>query len=285
MRIPSLAALLLAAAHLSADEPAVEMPPADPKAAKIVLIAGSNFFKVGEHDYIAAIATLADLLKQTPGVAPVIAIDWPKKEETFKNAKAVVLMLDGGAKHPLIKDDRFAQLQKMADGGCGIVQLHQIADYPKDFGDRARALAGGAFETGYSARAHWVKEFTEFPKHDIFNGVQPFKIDDGWLTKIKFAEGMKGVTPLLRSADPKKPAAANPDFDIVAWAFERPAAGRAFTFTGAHLNASFGEEGYRRFLVNGVLWAANVAIPKEGAPVELKKEDLGRYLRKAPEKK
>ncbi len=284
MRFLSLALLFLSMPLLRAAEPTVEVQPTDPKAAKIVLIAGSNFYKVGEHDYIAAMATLADLLKQTPGVAPVLAIDWPKNEETFKGAKAVVLMLDGGPKHPLLKDDRFAQLQKMADGGCGIVQLHQIADYPKDFGVRARALAGGNYENG-SLRAHWVKEYTEFEKHDIFNGVKAFKIDDGWLTKLKFADGMKGVTPLLRSADPKKPASANPDDDIVAWAFDRPTGGKAFTFTGGHLNASFGEEGYRKFLANAVLWTAGVPVPKDGAPVELKKEDLGKYLRPAPPKK
>jgi len=34
-----------------------------------------------------------------------------------------------------------------------------------------------------------------------------------------------------------------------------------------------------------VLWSAGVPVPKEGAPVELKKEDLGKYLRKASEKK
>ena len=56
----------------------VEENPTDPEATKIVLIAGSNYFKPGEHEYIAGCAALADLLKQTPGVAPVLAIDWPQ---------------------------------------------------------------------------------------------------------------------------------------------------------------------------------------------------------------
>jgi hypothetical protein len=184
-----------------------------------------------------------------------------------------------------LKDDRFAELQKLQDEGCGIVQFHQIADYPKDFGARARNLAGGAFETGYSARAHWIMEFKEFPTHAITQGVKGFKIDDGWLTKLKFVDKMEGVTPLLRSADPKKPASANPDFDIVAWAYETPKKQRAFTFTGMHLHASFGEEGYRKFLTNGILWSAGVPVPKDGATVLLTKENQDKYLRKAPEKK
>ena len=48
---------------------------------------------------------------------------------------------------------------------------------------------------------------------------------------------------------------------MVAWAYERPGGGRAFSFTGGHLHASFAEEGYRKFLVNGILWAAKVDVP------------------------
>jgi hypothetical protein len=35
------------------------------------------------------------------------------------------------------------------------------------------------------------------------------------------------------------------------------------------LHASFGEEGYRRFLTNGILWSAKIEIPAAGAPVAL----------------
>ena len=40
---------------------------------KVVLIAGSNFFKPGQHEYIGGCSVLMDLLRQTPGVAPVLA--------------------------------------------------------------------------------------------------------------------------------------------------------------------------------------------------------------------
>src|SRR5690349_13934873 len=99
MRLLALAAALaLTSAALAAEppknEPPVEQLPADAKAPKVVLIAGSNFYKPGEHEYIGGWAVLADLLKQN-GVAPVIAIDWPKKAGTLANAKAVVFFFDG----------------------------------------------------------------------------------------------------------------------------------------------------------------------------------------------
>src|SRR5947209_10251437 len=103
--------------------PAVEQAPSDPKAVKIVLIAGSNYFKPGEHEYIGGCAVLMDLLRQTPGVAPVLAIDWPQKPETLLGAKAVVLFLDGGAKHAVLQGDHVKQVQKLIDDKAGLVQL------------------------------------------------------------------------------------------------------------------------------------------------------------------
>lgn len=256
----------------------LEEQPKDPKQIKIVLIAGSSFFKPGEHDYIGGCAVLADLLRQTPEVFPVLAVDWPKKPETLANARAVVFLFDGGDKHALLKEDRLAQVQKLADAKVGLAHFHQTIDYPKDLGDRARGAMGGVWEKGFSQRAHWIAEFKEFPEHPITRGVKPFKIDDGWLTKLRFVPEKKGVTPLLRTVAPKSTAKENGDEAIVAWAYDRPDGGRSFNFTGMHLHQSFAEEGYRRFLANGILWSAGLDIPKDGAPVALDAAELPKYL-------
>jgi hypothetical protein len=176
----SLAALATSADAPAKNNPPVEQAPADPNAPKVVLIAGSSFFKPGEHEYVAGCAVLMDLLKQN-GVAPVLAIDWPKKPETLSGAKAVVFFFDGADKHQVLKDDRVAKIQKLVDDKVGLVQLHQTVEYTKDFSDKARSWAGGAWEKGSGARAHWITEFKEFPDHPISRGVKSFKIDDGWL--------------------------------------------------------------------------------------------------------
>jgi len=278
-----LALLPLAAAEPAPKVPVVEEQPRDPKQAKIVLVAGTNYFKAGEHDYVGGCAVLADLLRQTPAVFPVLAKDWPKQAETFTNAKAVVFLFDGGDKHALLKEDRLEQVQKLVDAGVGLVQFHQVIDVPKDLGERARRWSGAAWEKGYSQRAHWVAEFKSFPDHPISRGVQPFKIDDGWLTKLRFAPDKKGVTPLLRTVSPKQTGTTEAsDEAIVAWAYERAGGGRSFGFTGGHLHQSLAEEGYRRFLVNGILWSAGVDVPAGGAPVKLDPAELPRYLAKQP---
>jgi type 1 glutamine amidotransferase len=256
----------------------LEERPKDAKLAKIVFVAGSNFYKPGEHEYIGGCAALMDLVKQTPGVFPVLALDWPKNPDTFKDARAIVFFTDGGDKHPILKGDRLKEIDALAQAGVGLVMLHQGVDVPKDRGAAMQTWVGAAFEKGPSQRAHWITEFTQFPAHPITRGVKPFKIDDGWLYKLRFVDAMQGVTPLLRTVSPKATNAKLDDGAIVSWAYERKDKGRAFAFTGAHLHASLAEEGYRRFLTNGILWSAHVEIPAAGAPVALTTEQLNGYL-------
>ncbi|MFO0867091.1 MAG: ThuA domain-containing protein [Gemmataceae bacterium] len=263
---------------------ALEEQPKNANDAKIVLIAGSNYFKPGEHDYIAAGAVLAELLKQTPGVAPVLAVDWPKNPKTLEGARCVVFFFDGGDKHGLLKENRLADIKKLAESGAGLVFFHQTVDVAKDLGERFRELAGGAYEKGYSQRAHWIDTFKNFPDHPVTHGVAPFKIDDGWLYQSRFVPGMKGVTPLLRTTNPKGAKPKGESDDVVAWAYDRKDGGRSFAFTGAHLHISFLEEGYRRLLTNGILWTAKIDTPATGAPVELNKERLDGLQTPAPAK-
>ncbi len=269
---------------LSAAEPftpPIEEDSPDSKLAKIVLVANGPIHKPGEHEYLAGCAVLRNLLAQN-GVFPVVVKEWPTKPTTFPGAKAIVFYGNGGGKQLTIQGDHPAELQKLADSGVGLVHLHQIIDYPVDYGDRARGWFGGCYEPKFSKRAHWVDTFAKFPDHPISRGVTPFTIDDGWLYQSRFVPGMRGVTPLLRTKDPKnaKNHGTAENADVVSWAYDRDGGGRSFVFTGAHLHNSFKEEGYRRFLVNGILWSAGVDVPTAGAKVDLDPATLSKYLEK-----
>ncbi len=265
----------------------IEEQPKDAKAIKIVLIAGlaNPKLKSGEHEYLAGCALLMRMLKQTPNVEPVLVKDgWPKNPDTLKGAKCVVMFLEGANAHTAIKESRFKELQKLEADGVGIVHLHSAIDYPKDYGDRTRALAGAHWEAGYSLRAHWVAEFKDFPEHPITRGVTPFKIDDGWLWKLRFNSEMKGITPLLRTISPKDTKKTTEDEAIISWAYERPSKGKSFAFTGCHLHESWKLDGYRKYIVNGILWSAGVELPKGGAPVKLPAEEAWINLDPKPKK-
>ena len=63
--------------------PEVE-PPAGFQGKKIVLVAGSKSHGPGDHEFFAGTAILMNLLKQTPGVWPVMVRNgWPKDESVF----------------------------------------------------------------------------------------------------------------------------------------------------------------------------------------------------------
>ena len=69
----------------------LEVEPADKSAAKIVLLAGGFSKGGGEHEYFAGTELLAKLLRQTPGVAPVmVAEEWPRNERLLDGARAIV---------------------------------------------------------------------------------------------------------------------------------------------------------------------------------------------------
>ena len=59
---------------------------ADFKGKRILIVAGRLSHGPGDHEFFAGSAILMNLLKQTPGVWPIMACDgWPKNEKLFDN--------------------------------------------------------------------------------------------------------------------------------------------------------------------------------------------------------
>jgi type 1 glutamine amidotransferase len=271
----------------------LEVQPTDPSLTKIVLVAGRQSHGPGDHEFFAGSAILMNLLKQTPGVFPVMARDgWPKNPKTFENAKAVVFYMDGGGGHPILQQDHKAVVQKLIDSGVGFANLHYAVEYPKSQSDHVLQWLGGYYETGFSTNPHWDGDFKNLPQHEITRGVHPFKIRDEWYFNIRFNPGNEKVTPILKATPPDNvrgtPAAKEHPGreEIVAWAFERPGGGRSFGFTGGHTHKNWGNEDFRRLVTNAILWSAHVEVPKDGAKAEMDAADLNKNLdRKGQTKK
>jgi type 1 glutamine amidotransferase len=264
----------------------LEVQPTDPSLTKIVLVAGRQSHGPGEHEFFAGCAVLMKLLRETPGVFPVMARDgWPKNpSETFANAKSVVFFMDGGGGHPVIKNDHMEQIQKLIDNGVGFVNLHYAVEYPQKEGKGILNWLGGYYETGYSINPHWDAKFENLPEHPITRGVKPFTIRDEWYYNIRFTPTRKGVTPILTATPPDNTrgtpdAKAHPGRpEVVAWAFDRADGGRSFGFTGAHFHRNWGDDNFRRLVVNAILWSAKVDVPADGARVELDPAELKKNL-------
>lgn len=266
----------------------LEVDADDPKLAKVVLVAGAKSHGPGDHEYFAGLALLVKMLQQTPGVHPVMVRDgWPRNEKIFERARSIVVFSDGGGGHPILKPGRMDLLQKEIDKGCGFVALHYAVNFPKQASERILPWLGGHIEGGYSTSlaTKWTAEFKSLPDHHISRGLKPFTLHDEWYYFLRMDPEMKGIfNPILKAVPPdntrQTPASKEHPGreEVMAWTFQRPWGGRSFGFTGGHLHKNWGDASIRRLVVNGILWTANVEVPKDGAKVELDPADLNRWL-------
>jgi hypothetical protein len=120
--------------------------------------------------------------------------------------------------------------------------------------------------------------------------VKPFQIFDEWYFHLRFQPDMKGITPILFTVAPAStmdrpdgPHSGNPavrdavakhEPQVMAWAYERPDGGRGFGFTGAHYHKNWGDDNFRKTVLNGLLWIAKVEVPANGVESKVSEEDL-----------
>jgi hypothetical protein len=99
-------------------------------------------------------------------------------------------------------------------------------------------------------------------KHEVLRGVKPWSPREEMYSRY-FLIDNPGRTELLTA----KPAtASNGIGGPVAWAYERPDGGRSIVWGGNDFHDNmhlFPQQ--RRFLVNAILWAAGVEVPRNGA--------------------
>jgi len=255
--------------------------PATARPAAIVLWAGAvkPRDRVGHHDYAAGCALLADLLRQTPGVDPVLfGESLPEDEARLDSARALVCYSRGGGKQPFLGSiARIERLQSLVDRGLGLVMLHQAVSFPPELADRALGWLGGAHVRTRSRRGHWWTRHRAFPAHPATRGVRPWWIRDGWLNRIEFGADAAGVVPLLWAGPRHRGSRAGGPADVVCWAWERPDGGRSFCFSGLDAHSAWSVPGLRQLVVNGILWSAGLPVPAAGAPCAADAAAIDRY--------
>ncbi len=63
----------------------------------------------GDHEFNAGSLILKKCLEKVPGVVPAVYLNgWPKDPTAFDNADSILLYMDGGGGHPLIRENRLA---------------------------------------------------------------------------------------------------------------------------------------------------------------------------------
>lgn len=259
---------------------------------KIVFVAGPPSHGPGEHEHRAGCLLLQKCLANVPNLQTVVVSNgFPADPSVFDGASAIVIYSDGGDGHPAIQGDNLKVLGKYMDKGVGLVCLHYAVEVPKNNGGpEFLNWIGGYFETDWSVNPVWTAHFTKLPDQPITSGVKPFAITDEWYFHMRFRDGMKGVTPILSAVPPEstmnrgngphegnpavREAVKNKEPQHVAWAYERPDGGRGFGWTGAHYLRNFGDDNFRKLVLNAILWTAHVDVPKSGVQSHITEQDL-----------
>ncbi len=263
-----------------------------PAKKKIVLIAGTRSHGYGSHEHKAGCMLLADALNKSglPIEASVTTEGWPKDDSILNDADSVVIYCDGGGRHPFNK--HLDRVQELTTRGTGIVCIHYGVETVKgEAGNAFMKWTGGYFEPHWSVNPHWVANYKKLPSHPITRGVKPFRINDEWYYHMRFMEDMQGVTPILTDLPPDStlkrkngahsgnPAVRNAIAEgkpqHMAWARQRPDAGRGFGFTGGHFHWNWGNNDFRKLVLNAIAWTAHAEVPAKGvASKTLSLEDL-----------
>jgi type 1 glutamine amidotransferase len=106
----------------------------------------------------------------------------------------------------------------------------------------------------------WAITF-EAPQHPILRGVKPWTFRDEIFCRFLLPNDARR-TNLLRASPKEDRGSIGPQ--IASWAYERTDGGRGFAFGGQDFRDNLARDDYRRFLMNGIAWAARIEIPPEG---------------------
>ncbi len=284
--LPSVCAIFLSGAIASASAPAK----------KIVLLAGSPSHGPGEHEYNAGCLLLKHCLDGVPAIESVVYTNgWPDNPAAFKGADAIVLFMDGGAGYPILQDHRLQQIDALMKRGAGLACLHYAVEPTVPRGEKEFLdWLGGAYELNWTVNPVWTADFKSLPDHPITRGVKPFAIRDEWYFHIRFRPDTGALVPILTAVPPPStmdrpdgPDSGNPaarqavqrgDSQTLAWAYERPDGGRGFGFTGAHYHVNWGNDNFRKIVLNAILWIAKADVPENGVQSKVSAADLARNL-------
>ena len=270
---------------------------------KLVLVAGKPSHPPRMHEFNAGVQLLAKCLADFPGLKTEVVLNgWPQDEKVFEGADAVVFYMDGGPKHEVVQDGgkRLPIVDGWAKKGVGLGFMHYGVEVVADqAGAEFKRWIGGHYENSYSCNPIWEPSFEGFREHPITRGVKPFTIKDEWYFNMRFVDGFTaddaterdGVkfVPILvaKPSDetrngpyvyPKGPyphiQAAKGRAEAMMWAVERPDGGRGFGFTGGHYHDNWGNENFRKTVLNALVWIAKAEVPAAGVSSSVSSTDL-----------
>jgi len=245
----------------------------------IIILAGEKSHPATLHEYIKNARLIQVMLDQTEnieGIKTTICYQgWPDDPSILDKADLILTISDGrdgpgGEMVPFMMENRMEVIQKQVERGCGIMTFHFSTFAPDRFGDQILEWVGGYFDwQNDEGEKEWYSDITFLdvpldlpsPEHPVSNGVKPFQIVEEYYYDLRFRSDDPRLSPII-----SVPAleAEHPNGKIVAWAIERADGGRGFGTSLGHFYGNWKNEGYRKMLLNAIVWTAGRQVPENG---------------------
>jgi type 1 glutamine amidotransferase len=271
---------LLVLALAGASQPAL----ADSK--KILFLAGPRDHGFpGRHEYERDLKTLAASLEQSGNVRGIttqlIVGALPRDLDAVRDAAAIVIDSSSdraeNETHPLFPPnpsthgrgydaETTAYLESLDElvrrNRIGVVIFH-YANWAENWRARAYQLGwtGGLWVQIASKNPVDDWSMTLMSRHPVLRGVKPWTYRDEIFCRF-FLPNDARRTDLLLASPREDKAKIGPQ--VAAFAYQRDDGGRGFVFGGLDFRDNLAQDNYRRFLLNGIAWAAGIEVPKRG---------------------
>jgi hypothetical protein len=168
--------------------------------------------------------------------------------------------------------DYLNQVDSLHKTGMGVVVLHwAVAATHQRAANLYRSWFGGGFVEGYSHNplGMWtVTPIESGKKHPIMRGVGKWTYKDEIFSRFMVIPQDPHRTDLLMGEAPKtNQGAVSPR--CITWAYEQGLS-RGLIYGGMDYHSALLNNDYRRFLLNAIIWAAGIEVPKDGVKSEAK---------------
>jgi type 1 glutamine amidotransferase len=254
---------------------------------KILFLAGPRDHGApGRHEYERDLKTLATSLEQATNLGGVttqlILGALPRDLDAVRGAAAIVIDSSSDRAeneiHPLFPPnpstngrgydaDTEAYLKALDElirqNRIGVVIFH-YASWAENWRAREYYLkwTGGLWvQIGSKNPVDQWSMKLEQKKHPVLRGVKPWEFRDEIFCRYFLPNDARRTNLLLASPKEDKQRIGP---QIASWAFQRDDGGRGFVFGGLDFRDNLALDNYRKFLLNGIAWAAQIEIPRGG---------------------
>ena len=168
--------------------------------------------------------------------------------------------------------DYLNQVDSLHKAGMGVVVLHwAVAATHQRAANLYRSWFGGGFVEGYSHNplGKWtVTPIKSGQKHPIMHGVGSWTYKDEIFSRFMVIPQDPYRTDLLMGEAPK----TNQGTILprcITWAYQKEKE-RGIIYGGMDYHSALLNDNYRRFLLNAIIWAAGIDVPKDGIKSDAK---------------